>query len=51
VNQPTIRLACGHQRTTGLLPAKGISIEQMETRVGRRLFPPDDTWFAQELPR
>jgi hypothetical protein len=32
-------LKCGHERTTALLPAKGISLETLNTPDGMRLFP------------
>jgi hypothetical protein len=37
----TAILACGHQRTTALLPASGVSIESLNTAAGLRLFPVD----------
>jgi hypothetical protein len=41
IDQSNAHLACGHARTKGLLPAKGISIEHLDTPDGLRLFPPD----------
>lgn len=35
----TAILDCGHFRSTGLLPAKGISIESLSTPLGLHLFP------------
>lgn len=39
-----IRLACGHERTFALLPSHGISLEDLKTEDGLRLFPfqPDE---------
>jgi hypothetical protein len=37
----TAILKCGHQRTTALLPASGVSIESLNTAAGLRLFPVD----------
>jgi hypothetical protein len=32
-------LVCGHERTTGLLPPAGVSLEHRTTEQGYRLFP------------
>jgi hypothetical protein len=35
----TIHLACGHERTTALLPARGVSLEHRTTEQGYKWFP------------
>lgn len=43
---PNVILACGHRRTAALLPSRGISLEHLDTAVGRRLFPYERGWSA-----
>ncbi len=44
VSRADIRLACGHERPFALLPSHGISVEDLDTPDGLRLFPfqPDE---------